>query len=89
MIFQNRTEAGRRLARELAPYRFNGTVVVAFLRGGLPVAAEIADALPHGLVFVRKSVLPRWRELAIAAVVKGIMPIPEPDSRLIDSLLIP
>lgn len=71
MRFLNRTDAGRRLASELVRYRGQHPVVLALPRGGVPVAAEIAQALaaPLDLVLVRKIGLPWQPELALGAVV--------------------
>ncbi len=77
MPFQNRTEAGRRLAQALAEYKGRDAVVLALPRGGVPVAAEIADALgaPFDLVLVRKIGAPMQSELAMGAVVDGLHPV--------------
>jgi len=77
MSFQNRTEAGQRLAAALAQYRDQKPVVLALPRGGVPVAAEIATALnaPLDLVLVRKIGVPFQPELAMGAVVDGGAPI--------------
>jgi len=77
MSFQNRTEAGKRLAAALARYRDQNPVVLALPRGGVPVAAEIATALnaPLDLVLVRKIGVPFQPELAMGAVVDGGAPI--------------
>lgn len=77
MPFTNRTEAGRRLANELLPYRDADPVVLALPRGGVPVAAEIARALdaPLDLVVARKIGVPFQPELAMGAVVNGDTPI--------------
>lgn len=55
MPFQNRTDAGRKLAAALRCYKDQGPVILALPRGGVPVAAEIAAALraPLDLVLVR------------------------------------
>jgi len=45
MIYENRSDAGKRLARELADYECQKPLVLALPRGGMPVAAEIARAL--------------------------------------------
>ncbi len=47
--------------------------MLAFPRGGVPVAAEIARALgaPLDIVLVRKIGVPQQRKLAVAAVVDG------------------
>ena len=56
MMFKDRIQAGRRLAGALAHHAGEGTIVLALPRGGVPVAAEVADALgaPLDLVMVRK-----------------------------------
>lgn len=77
MPFTNRVEAGRQLARALAAYRDRDPVVLALPRGGVPVAAEVAQALhaPLDLVVVRKIGVPTQPELAMGAVVDGADPI--------------
>jgi putative phosphoribosyl transferase len=46
MLFRNRTDAGRQLARALAHYADRADVLVLALpRGGVPVAFEVARAL--------------------------------------------
>ena len=74
MIFQDRTDAGRRLARRLAHYADRKDVVVLGLpRGGVPVAYEVAAALHATLdVFLaRKLGVPGHTELAFGAVTAG------------------
>jgi len=73
MLFQNRTHAGRRLARALVKYKARRPVVLALPRGGVPVAAEVATALdaPLDLVLVRKIGVPTQPELAMGAVTDG------------------
>ncbi|MBW0003925.1 MAG: phosphoribosyltransferase [Hyphomicrobiales bacterium] len=77
MPFANRIEAGRRLAQALIRYARDRVVVLALPRGGVPVAAEVASALPAplDLVLVRKIGYPRQPELAMGAVVDGADPI--------------
>ncbi|MDR3472073.1 MAG: phosphoribosyltransferase family protein [Devosia sp.] len=72
-MFENRIDAGRRLAERLGPLDPKTTVVLALPRGGVPVAAEIARATgaPLDLVLVRKVGLPTQPELAIAAIAEG------------------
>ncbi|NML18217.1 phosphoribosyltransferase [Azohydromonas caseinilytica] len=72
-VFANRTEAGRLLARALAALTLVDPVVLALPRGGVPVAAEVADALhaPLDLLLVRKIGAPGQRELAVAAIAEG------------------
>ncbi|MBR2691046.1 MAG: phosphoribosyltransferase [Aquamicrobium sp.] len=75
-MFQNRQEAGRKLAEELVKFKLVDPVVLALPRGGVPVAAEIADALkaPLDLVLVCKVGAPGNPELAVAAIVDGTPP---------------
>lgn len=77
MPFKDRIEAGQRLAKALAFYKDKQPVVLALPRGGVPVAAEIADALaaPLDLVLVRKIGVPDQPELAMGAVVDGPAPM--------------
>jgi putative phosphoribosyl transferase len=74
MIFRNRTEAGRRLAKELERYAGRPDVVVLGLpRGGIPVAYEVARGLqaPLDVFVVRKLGMPGQEELAIGAIATG------------------
>jgi predicted phosphoribosyltransferase len=77
MPFQDRSDAGRRLAAALAKYQGQRPVILALPRGGVPVAAEIAAAFnaPLDLVLVRKIGVPTQPELAMGAVVDGDVPI--------------
>jgi putative phosphoribosyl transferase len=73
-LFEDRAEAGRRLAAELSPYAGRDDVVVLALpRGGVPVAYEVAKALGAMLdVFVvRKLGVPGHEELAMGAIATG------------------
>jgi putative phosphoribosyl transferase len=72
--FQDRREAGRVLAEELASYRGKDDLLVLGLaRGGVPVGWEVAAALHAELdVFlVRKLGVPHWTELAMGALASG------------------
>jgi putative phosphoribosyl transferase len=73
MPFENRSDAGRRLARALTQYRAAHPVVLALPRGGVVVAAEVAAALdaPFDLLLVRKLGAPGQPELAMGAVADG------------------
>ena len=74
-IFENRSEAGRRLARALIKrgYRGENTLVLGIPRGGLVVADEVAKALSAALdiIIARKLRVPYQPELGIGAVVNG------------------
>lgn len=69
-MFADRDEAGRELARHLTLLRDQAPVVLALPRGGVPVAARIAEALnaPLDLMLVRKIGVPGHRELAVGAI---------------------
>ncbi|WP_421858899.1 phosphoribosyltransferase [Oricola sp.] len=72
MAFDNRTEAGARLAARLATTRLDDAIVLALPRGGVPVGAEIAKrlGLPLDVLLVRKIGAPGQPELAVGAVSK-------------------
>jgi putative phosphoribosyl transferase len=76
MLFQNRADAGRQLAKALLNYKGQHPVILALPRGGVPVAAEVAAALeaPLDLVLVRKIGVPNQPELAMGAVTDGKQP---------------
>lgn len=72
--FFNRTEAGQILAENLSNYANREDVVVLALpRGGVPVAAEVAEGLnaPLDVFVVRKLGLPGHPELAMGAIASG------------------
>src|SRR5262250_1585113 len=77
MAFTDRSDAGRQLAQALLRYKDPQPVILALLRGGVPVAAEVATALhaPLDLVLVRKIGVPMQPELAMGAVVDGGAPL--------------
>lgn len=72
MIFKDRVDAGRRLARALISYKGQDVVVYALPRGGVVLGAEIARVLdaPLDLIVVRKVGHPLSPEYAIAAVAE-------------------
>ena len=69
-MFQDRADAGRRLARELDAYRDSDPVVLGLPRGGVAVAFEVARELnaPLDVILVRKLGVPSQPELALGAV---------------------
>jgi len=74
VIFQDRRDAGRRLAIELTDGRLSrDAVVLALPRGGVPVGYEVADALgvPLDVFVVRKLGVPGQEELAMGAIASG------------------
>jgi putative phosphoribosyl transferase len=74
MVFQDRVDAGRRLASELGAYANREDVIVLGIpRGGVPVAFEVAKALNAQLdIFLsRKLGVPGQEELAFGAIASG------------------
>lgn len=72
MIFADRVDAGKRLARELAGVCKQNGVVLAIPRGGVVVGAEIARALgmPIDVIIPKKIGAPHNPEVAIGAVTQ-------------------
>jgi predicted phosphoribosyltransferase len=74
VIFRDRADAGRVLARELRQYAGRADVLVLALpRGGVPVAFEVARELgaPLDVFVVRKLGAPGQEELAMGAIASG------------------
>ena len=72
--FEDRTEAGWKLAEALSAYdRREDTLVLALPRGGVPLAYEIAEtlSLPLDVWLVRKLGVPGHEELAMGAIALG------------------
>ena len=82
MIFQNRAEAGQRLAAHLTKYanRAN-TIVLGVPRGGVPVAFEVATELnlPLDVFVLRKLGVPGHEELAFGAIGSGGVRVLDPE----------
>ena len=73
-MFRDRADAGDALAAELGHYAGRDDVVVLALpRGGVPVAARVAEALgaPLDVFVVRKLGVPGHEELAMGAIASG------------------
>jgi predicted phosphoribosyltransferase len=68
--FEDRIHAGEVLAARLAAYRGQDVLILGIPRGGVPVAAEVAERLDADLdvVVARKLGAPGQPELAIGAV---------------------
>ncbi len=73
MLFQDRTDAGRRLAQRLMRYQDKSTIVLALPRGGVVVGYEIAQALrvPLDVIITHKIPAPGNPEYAIGAVAEN------------------
>lgn len=73
-LFQDRYDAGRKLADQLIEYQNDiNTIVLALPRGGVPVAYEVAKKLhlPLDIFVVRKLGVPFHAELAMGAIASG------------------
>lgn len=72
-MYQDRIDAGRKLAKHLIEYKDQHPAVVALPRGGVPVGYEVAHLLgaPLDVVVVRKLGFPGQSELAIGAIADG------------------
>jgi putative phosphoribosyl transferase len=73
IVFVDRIDAGRRLAERLADYARFEPVVIGMARGGVPVAAQVAERLgaPLDVLVVRKIGVPWHPELGVGAIAEG------------------
>src|ERR1044071_9308983 len=73
-LFQDRSDAGKFLAKKLAHHAKDPSLLVLGLpRGGVPVAFEVARAFnaPLDVFLVRKLGVPGYKELAMGAIASG------------------
>jgi putative phosphoribosyl transferase len=72
-LFEDRADAGRRLAERLSSYKDERPVVFVLPRGGVPVGAEISRLLdaPLEVIVARKLGAPGQPEFGIGAVAPG------------------
>lgn len=77
MFFRDRSHAGQLLALNLLKYQTENPIILALPRGGVPVAAQIADSLgaPLEILAVRKVGAPFNPELALGAVCEDVSPV--------------
>lgn len=70
VLFQDRQEAGRRIAKKLERFHGTNAVILAIPRGGIPVAAVAAQQLQieWGIVVARKLPVPANPEAGFGAV---------------------
>jgi putative phosphoribosyl transferase len=90
MLYRDRHDAGRELARKLFQYRgVAGVLVLALPRGGVPVAFEVARELhaPLDVFVVRKLGAPSQPELAMGAIASGGVRVL--NSEVVEALAIP
>ena len=80
-MFEDRVDAGRRLAERLVHLRGDGVVVLGLPRGGVPVAFEVASALgaPLDVIIVRKLGVPFQPELGMGAIGEGNVRVVDED----------
>ncbi len=80
MIFNDRRDAGSRLADALSDYHSDDVIIFALPRGGVVIAAEIAKKLhaPLDLVITKKIGDPLDDEYAICALAEDGQPICNP-----------
>lgn len=76
-MFSDRHDAGAQLAEALAHRELTDPVVLALPRGGVPVAAVVAEALDASLevLVVRKIGAPFHSELGVGAIAEGGEPV--------------
>ena len=82
VLFRNRTDAGRALASGLEFLRESEPIVLGLPRGGVPVAAEVADRLgaPLDVILVRKLGAPGHPEYAFGAIGEGGVRVLDPSA---------
>lgn len=85
-MFRDRIDAGRRLGRALVErlgdsWPSERPIVLGLPRGGVPVAAQVAEALdaPLDVIVVRKLGVPFQPELAMGAIGEGGVRVLNPD----------
>ena len=70
VLFEDRQEAGRRIAKRLARFRQTDAIILAIPRGGIPVAAAAAHRLQlqWGFIVARKLPVPTNPEAGFGAI---------------------
>ena len=91
VIFEDRADAGRRLAARLLKFKDENPAVLAVPRGGVPVAFEVARALnaPLDIIIARKLGAPGQSELGIGALADGDHPEMILNRELLEVLAVP
>jgi predicted phosphoribosyltransferase len=88
MVFKDRVDAGKQLAKMLINYKDPKTIVLGIPRGGVVVAAEVAKELktPLNILVVKKIGLPYQPEIGIGAVAENEVLVWNKEFKLSDSL---
>ena len=92
MVFKDRIEAGKALAKRLKELNLKNPLVIALPRGGVPVGVEIAKELnaPLDILFVKKIPSPLNEEAAIGSVSEsGLVFINQDAVRMLNERGIP
>jgi putative phosphoribosyl transferase len=86
-LFDDRADAGAKLAERLQSLSGENCIVLGLARGGLVVAEKIAEALhaPLDVFVARKIGAPRQPELGIGAIAPGVQVL---DQRLIEKIAV-
>jgi putative phosphoribosyl transferase len=86
MVYKDREEAGKELAKKVASMDIKDPVVFALPRGGVPLGFQVAQALnaPLDTVISRKLGAPENPEFGFGAIAAGDIVVLNP--RIIDSL---
>lgn len=81
VIFKDRLETGKKLAREVARLKLVSPIVLAIPCGGVPVGAEIAKKLkcPLNLIILRKLQIPQNPEAGFGAITSDGTVISNPE----------
>jgi putative phosphoribosyl transferase len=82
MLFRDRVDAGQQLAARLQHLAGRDLVVLGLPRGGVPVAAEVAQALgaPLDIIVVRKLGAPFQPEFAMGALGEEGIQVTNPET---------
>jgi putative phosphoribosyl transferase len=82
MLFKDRVDAGQQLAAKLQHLAGRDVVVLGLPRGGVPVAAEVAEALgaPLDIIVVRKLGAPFQPEFALGALGEDGVRVMNPEA---------
>lgn len=85
-MFQDRREAGQKLAQKLKSYQAEKPLILALPRGGVPVGFEIAKTLnaPLDVLVVRKIGIPWNPEFGVGAIAPGIQVFDEDSLQALD-----